>query len=72
MSTCPKSVATTSCYMSVRTPNTHYGTKSKYSSGMMNKTVDNWYKRSKSNCGSKSEIYSQFSKGNLNRSTHVS
>ena len=59
-STGAKSVTMASCYMSVRTPNTQ--AKSKYQSGVLNKTVDNWYNNKKTG-SNKSEIYSAFSKG---------
>ena len=68
MSTGAKSISMSSCYMSVRTPNTHIGTKSKAGSslGALNRTVDNWYSNKKKNA----EVYSTFSKGSLNKSSY--
>lgn len=58
-----KSIAFSNCYMSVKTPNTC--AKSTYSKSL-NRTVANW--RTNNNPANKSEVYSAFSKGNLNRS----
>jgi hypothetical protein len=76
LSTGAKSIAFSSCYMSVRTPQTYGGgPKSKFGGGSLssalNKTADGWYQtrqpaeKQKDGFNKSFEIYSQFSKGTM-------